>query len=218
MTKASRNLHPILWDPDVPVGINLEKLVRLKKAMDNLLGEIGPDREWEVDEFAVMSPTRSASDRLANRLVSHSGVEMFNSASDRVWTRPFMTEYDVEYSFLRTPNGFRLELMTIGSGFSPLHSAMTRSQRDMGSVVHASFRCSDWEDYSQALRSMESNAVHGQTCESKYGQFSYWLPFSADKLLFLKPRINLRDTTPKTAEEWDKVNKLERAQEEEELR
>lgn len=152
-------------------------------------------------------PNAGHASALTELLVREPGYEYFNSARGRVTTYPFYTKYAVRYHFVRTPRGYRLEIMhpsgERGAGFSPLHAAMWRpngypeNHVDPSSypVVHISYKVPNGDDNSY-LREKEwlgRVADMGQDCTSEYGQFSYWLPPCADYLVWLKPRVNLRD-------------------------
>lgn len=145
-----------------------------------------------IDELAVM--VRGKGKRAFYRSLMHSRcLDLVNSAVDEVETFPIESKYRVAYDFY--PDlGFRWEVMDIFSGVSPLHSTF-----HSGQIVHASFKCEDESDYSNALALL---SVYGwtmaQSCRSTYGAFSYWMPPVSDipypsNGVYLKPRVNLRD-------------------------
>jgi hypothetical protein len=70
------------------------------------------------------------------------------------------------------------------------------SDRDTdASVVHASFKVPDEDVYRLTLAHLQSQGwMCGPYCESSYGLFSYWRhPSDIESVLWLKPRVNLRD-------------------------
>jgi hypothetical protein len=167
------------------------------------LHELGWD-EYRIDEVAIMLPEAPKEkedwrNRMMDR-VGREGVTYFNRSRSTVIVNSLPSKYDVEYHFF-TSNvpGVRIELMDLGSGHSPLHALYNQGGdsprgRD-GCIVHASFKLSDEAVYRSALSSLAINGwVCGQDCSSDYGLFSYWRkPSDDESLLWLKPRVNLRD-------------------------
>jgi len=194
---------PLRWAlPDATLH-NLEALNELKMVYDRWLRLNGFEM-YRIDELAVMVRTPEEAMYIASKAVEVDGVELFNHANDTVYTEPFQTRYRVSYSFLRTSHGFRVELMNLNmsqgnnrafTGFSPLHEAMWDvGQKLSGApIVHASFKCNDPAEYDEVVSALSTMAQHAQTCTSRYGGFSYWLPYNMPHLVYLKPRVNMRD-------------------------
>lgn len=145
------------------------------------------DQEYEILESAVRN-----------------GFEVFNAADDHVNTRPLETQYDVHYTFLRSPTGFfRIELMRLTDGFSPLHSHLAQqASLDGGEPfeVHLSWKEETLDDMDASeFTLMQLGGTVQQECVSTYGQFSYWKledqqrQFEIPDHLFVKPRVNVRD-------------------------
>jgi hypothetical protein len=161
-----------------------------------------------LDEVAILVPNEGHAASLVQRLVSEPGYEYFNTTKGVVHTYPFHTTYQVQYHFVRTPRNYRLEIMHLRyeeagrAGFSPLHMAMWRPngvpEKQDGTnaypVVHVSYKLPNQEQYDAELEWLtRTGSVQGMSCRSEYGRFSYWLPHCAEMLLWLKPRVNLRD-------------------------
>lgn len=153
-------------------------------------------------------PNGGHASALIETLVRKPGFEYFNNADGHVYTHPFSTTYDVRYHFVTTPRGYRLEVMHLakqagGSGYSPLHAAMWRpdgappsgSEPNIYPIVHLSYKVSGAANYQDELDWLDGKqrASCGMRCRSEYGLFSYWLPWSATALVWLKPRANTRD-------------------------
>lgn len=158
-----------------------------------------------IDEVAFLLPPVNGNGagwltRMLAR-VGRAGFTYFNHvADDVVKCNPLPSQYEVSYDFFTTGvEGVRLELLTIGAGMSPLHSMFEMSDRDTdASVVHASFKVVDEDVYRMTTAHLQSEGwMCGQYCESSYGLFSYWRhPSDVESVLWLKPRVNLRDYTP----------------------
>lgn len=134
-------------------------------------------------------------------------VKLFNVADDNVRTRPIESGYDVRYWFLETNSPLRVEMMGLGDGFSPLHSALRANIRadDLYPlVVHYSFKCFTVDDYGAILGKLRAATYEDvMHCESNYGRFSYWQagPHTDKFPAYVKPRVNTRDIyVPKGAE------------------
>lgn len=127
--------------------------------------------------------------------VGKRGISYFNTAEDTVGCEPLPSTYRVRYDFFLTDLGPRLELLRILSGHSPLHHLYSVASGRDAAVVHASFKLPTQPDYDQVLMDLrEKGWVCGQSCVSAYGRFSYWRTVGSDgPLLWLKPRVNLRD-------------------------
>jgi hypothetical protein len=149
-----------------------------------------------IDEVALISGPNISGP--INMLVSEEGVEHFNFAQDTVSVEPFGTAYDVSYNFFRTPYPWRIELMQITGGVSPLHAGYEMYRHQAGSlpVVHFSFKCAiEWE-YEEACAALTQEGLSlAQECRSRYGRFSYWRDRELldNRMVYLKPRVNLRD-------------------------
>lgn len=160
-----------------------------------------------IDEVAFLLPPVNGNGatwlaRMMGR-VGRAGFTYFNHVEDAVKCNPLPSRYEVVYDFFTTGvEGVRLELLTIVAGLSPLHSMFEVSDRDTdASVVHASFKVPDEEVYRLTLDHLQREGwMCGQYCESSYGLFSYWRhPSDTESVLWLKPRVNLRDHTPTEA-------------------
>lgn len=158
---------------------------------EDLRGLLGP--EYAVDEMAIYCTRTSRLYSFLETAVQFEGYELFNAACDTVHTEPIPSAYHIGYWFLRTPHPYRIEMMKLQGGYSPLHSGWEVVD-DMDVVqVHASFKCSDETSYMIACGSLlRADYEMAQRCESSYGKFSYFI--NPDKSpWYLKPRINLRD-------------------------
>ena len=165
------------------------------KCNEKLRGMFGAD--CKIDEMAFLFPNERYLASWVKRFVAQPGYELFNVASDRVITSPIPSEYDVSYWFLRTPFDYRLELMSILDGYSPLHHGVNvrvdKVHDNQIVAVHASFKVRDEKAYASANATLIREGWEcAQKCDSTYGRLSYWNydPFEG---WFLKPRVNLRD-------------------------
>lgn len=155
--------------------------------------------EYQVDEIALWFKDMATLNMFASRLVRLEGFEIFGGDSDEVETRPIRSKYQVEYTFMRTPSEYRLELMTIPYGFSPLHSLMAQMVRTEPHssalyVVHASFKVRTEEEYANVVHTLKRTGYDmSMSCTSDYGQFSYFDNYELDGTPHLKPRLNTRD-------------------------
>lgn len=161
---------------------------------------------YKIDEVAIMLPedATQASDWLNCMMarVGTEGVTYFNRSVSKVQVHSLPSQYDVTYHFFTTAvKGVRLELMRLGNGHSPLHALYNLREGSRGRdacIVHASFKVGTEEEY----RTVLGHLVHegwscGQDCSSDYGLFSYWRqPGDKESMLWLKPRVNLRDEKP----------------------
>jgi len=160
---------------------------------------------YRIDEMAVMLGNHHDAMILITTLIELEGFELFNAAKDIVATTPIPSRYAVQYWFVRTPWDFRIEVMTLGEGFSPIHSALEqqlRMQNHGVGAVHASFKVPDEEQYAMAVHHLQKNGYAlQQHCKSDYGRFSYFGPVvdyeaEEDETInpwTIKPRMNLRD-------------------------
>lgn len=150
-----------------------------------------------IDEMALYPGDKTPD--LLRRIVMEDGYQIFNAASDRVTTFPIKSAYDVHYWFVSTPHPYRLEIMNLIDGFSPLHSLYDSLQAAAGREagifgVHASFKCLDEEIYAKANSTLQRNDWRlAMQCESTYGRFAYY-QHAEVRGWFLKPRLNLRDS------------------------
>lgn len=167
------------------------------------LNETINDREGlhdhaHVDEIAMMFSNEKDADEAALSFTMASTANVFNVATDHVHTGPHSTHYDVAYRFVQ--NGlydWRVEMMSLTSGFSPLHEAFMNKTAgfDEGEPVHLSWKCNSEEGYQDTIDYLHhsDDYVFAQSCRSEYGLFSYWRPMGTDLDVFLKPRVNTRD-------------------------
>lgn len=191
---------PLWWDLDLGTEANVSEMDRWIDYYDKF---IPPG--VEVDEVSLLTEDPTY---VAGKL-SETGWSCFNSASDVVFTNPFGTRYAVNYDFYRRPDvPWRLEVMQITGGFSPLHAALEwYTDPRLLAVPHLSFkpeRCAVasgsaeletlGRSYSRAVQHLKDNAaIPAQTCQSTYGVFGYYLGNDATRQVYLKPRINTRD-------------------------
>lgn len=173
----------------------LRALEQQVKVASELVGPLPP-----VDEVALLLPW-SDDYQAATRALVAAGFTLSAVATDAVDVAPFGSCYDVEYSFFQAPFGqWRIELMRITDGVSPLHAPYIhlglRGRREAGlslPVVHYSFKLPGEVEYSDAKGLLKDHATLAQECESGYGRFSYWADRRVLEMVYLKPRVNLRD-------------------------
>lgn len=155
-----------------------------------------------LDEMALIFPGDAELLQYLRYAVRVPGYELFNTAYDHVQVEPVRTSYDTNYWFMRAPAGYRLELMVMNGGYSPLHmlladQAVQREEPPYRATVHASFKCVDEEAYAIATHGLRDAGYESvQRCTSTYGRFSYWSRVDAGSVQpawLLKPRVNLRD-------------------------
>lgn len=165
-----------------------------------------------IDEVALIFDGEMRLSDFLKSAVQTEGVVLFNYAEDRVETYPIRSQYRVKYWFLTTPRGYRMELMTIepGRGHSPLHSAFMQQRSYDNLPVHFSFKCFDEGEYEKARKTIEANEwTLAQNNHSTYGSFAYYLTgettdYELEKQnikwsnSYIKPRVNTRDSYPKT--------------------
>lgn len=174
-------------------------LAACERAVENgntVLSAIGGD--YSIDEIALLVGDNSQLETLDHILSRDLGWEKFNTAHDSVKTEPIRSGYTVEYHFFRHPmHSWRLEVMRLSSGVSPLHAAIPLPlARQICEPVHASFKCPDEETYTVARFELSQGGFWmAQQCLSTYGRFSYYtrLGLPVDRVPYLKPRVNLRD-------------------------
>ena len=153
-----------------------------------------------IDEVALMVESAVQLRGLYEEL-ENLGWRNFNEARDIVRTNPIQSQYAVRYHFFGNPDvPWRLEVMQMEEGVSPLHSALApATDLEVCRLVHASFKVDSSASYG-IVRSLLSQSpdrlVECQRCESTYGRFSYWRPSERNDLFvsYLKPRVNLRDS------------------------
>lgn len=153
---------------------------------------------YRIDEIALMVDSTSQLGKLTDQLQRLHGWSRFNQARDAVVTGPIRSKYEVEYTFFKHPErNYRLEVMRLMRGVSPLHMAFDTVLDSAGCVlVHASFKCEDEETYAYSRQHMqEMGYLEAQRCESTYGRFGYWTTANPvpQAVPYLKPRVNLRD-------------------------
>jgi hypothetical protein len=203
-----------------------EKLSRGVQAANAALAQINLRAEdGLVDEVALMFSNEREAWKFIEQAVQIPGVKLFNVAQDNVKTYPIRRQYSVEYFFLETTWGYRVECMVLTGGVSPLHGGIKATywngvgqQLDSG-VVHYSFKCADPAEYEATIKAMESAEwTRAMTCHSTYGTFSYWMTDEeTDRRLivegvdwcmaeenkaleaYIKPRVNLRDSVSPAA-------------------
>lgn len=189
------------------IGKMLGGAGRAVKQYDEILDRLGLGN-FRIDEIAYMFPTVHHLDAFTKEAVREDGCILFNTADDHVHTEPLKTCYNVEYRFFTVPmrfldtmNEVRVEAMHVKNGYSPLHSAEWWNAPSAPALaVHASFKCKDEDEYGAVTHALRSALWEpAQKCDSTYGRFSYWTPgdredwFEDGAVMYLKPRVNLRD-------------------------
>jgi hypothetical protein len=167
----------------------------------------------QIDEVALLFPQAFSMRDFVFDAVMEDGVDLFNVAYDRVHTLPFETDYNVQYAFLSTTLGMRVECMALMNGFSPLHQAMFSCLRmEDGfnpAVVHMSFKCNDIDQYLGAVMALqEDDNKQVQICQSTYGVFSYFNSQGFPHGIYLKPRVNERDLRNPSLEKIKKAARI----------
>lgn len=189
------------YQPMIAVDKLLEQAATATHDLNTILLRLGFVER--VDEVAILCRNEQWLDRLVMEAVRHPAVTHFNGADDHVWTEPIKACYSTRYEFFDVVGAaYRLEVMALRHGFSPLHYAIaTDAGPDFTlGFIHASFKCQTEEEYGYAvLRLREAGWEDAQRCTSDYGTFSYWTPMDIEhwipkeRFVFLKPRVNLRD-------------------------
>lgn len=204
------------------------KLTRGVQAANSALMDIGLNLTGqEIDEVALLFGNEREAWKFINHAVQVPGVKLFNVASDTVQTYPIRSKYGVEYYFLETTWGYRVECMILAGGHSPLHGGVKQTYFDVvgnqldSGVVHYSWKCADEAEYEAACKAMDIAEWHrAMTCHSTYGTFSYWMTGEdtdgrlaangvdwclSDNPLeaYIKPRVNLRDSGKVSSEALD---------------
>lgn len=175
-------------------AVLLDNLVAEEARINALLRPGG----YTIDEFALLVHDNINQQLLDEHLCRDQNWERFNVATDNVHTGPIRSGYSVEYFFYRHPDhAYRLEIMRLTSGVSPLHAPIGRPSRGHVALpVHASFKVDSEEAYAYARSFLgeELRYTEAQRCDSTYGRFSYWTPGGLPELVpYVKPRVNLRD-------------------------
>lgn len=156
-----------------------------------------PTMHGFIDEIALLVESEPDLRTLA-RVLPGEGWEQFNEARDVVRTGPIASRYEVQYTFFRHPDKpWRLEVMKIVGGVSPLHEAIRPPLGgELCVPVHASFKTADEEQYAHAVGVLQEGGFElAQRCDSTYGRFSYWINVGrVNRVPYLKPRVNLRDS------------------------
>jgi len=198
---------PLSWDLHADHDRNMAAITRAMAAHADRLPQ-----GCSFDEASLL--TNEWSQEAAKVNLTTNGWEHFNEAVDVVYANPFGNRYVVEYAFYRhETTNWRMEVMRILEGFSPLHMSLQRllhSDHRLA-VPHLSFKPKrgyktdpelgqeydkqSWgQAYSSAVQHMKDQAyIHAQTCQSTYGMFSYWVHQDATQQFYVKPRVNLRD-------------------------
>lgn len=202
LTDASWNTNlRTLDEASVLADENVRSALGVKSGRQELRSGEEDDDEMFIDELAILVPSLEMAMALIGDAVGREWVYT-NHSKDDVRTEPLNTEYRVRYHFLTSPSRYyRLEIMHLSNGFSPLHHSMdymgsARYRSDAFPIVHASFKplASGEARYEDAQRKLaEARYVNAQECRSTYGRFSYWRRTDDERLLYLKPRVNLRD-------------------------
>lgn len=188
---------PLWWQIDLPVADNLARVGRAVS---------GQPHDVTVDEASILTPSNWWFTKAIERLTEQ-GWEHVNSAQDVVYTNPFGTRYTVEYAFLQDPTmprPFRIEVMQIVNGVSPLHDALLWARSANADITqyalpvpHLSYKPetgSTTREFAREVDALKADGyIHAQTCQSTYGVFGYYLHQDATKQVYLKPRVNLRD-------------------------
>lgn len=153
--------------------------------------------DYHVDEMALYARRPAVIMNFLREVMAIEGYDLFNRADDLVEVSPIPSSYLVEYWFVRTPYDFRLEIMSLIQGFSPLHEVYSRHEETDRCVanVHASFKVPSSEAYTEAQVALRQAGWEcAQRCESEYGKFSYFINDEVSTHWYLKPRVNLRDS------------------------
>lgn len=176
-----------------------EEMVRFNEIADTINDWLkGYDaEELTIDEVAIVMP-RSVSGlgSALITLVGQTNIEYFNNATDKVNANPFGCDYKAEYHFLRTGYPWRLEVMRVVHGCSPVHEPYDWFGGNKPALAHFSFKCSEGSRYDDVAEWMAEHtpAVPAQECLAGYGAYSYWrLPSLGNLMAYVKPRVNLRD-------------------------
>lgn len=191
-----------MWPQD-PVNKFAEEWLSTRDKYQGFMSEIGLKNP--IDEIALLFHSRASKAQFVVDAVKGDGVKLFNTADDHVNTKPFGTEYKVEYMFLEAESlkDMRVEAMSIYTGFSPLHHALLQNHPEIEEghpyPVHLSFKCINMDEYYDAVYALDEGGADGigtakcvQTCQSDYGVFSYYNVPSLGNI-YLKPRVNMRD-------------------------
>jgi hypothetical protein len=158
-----------------------------------------------IDEIAIMVTDEHQEYHLLEGAVRN-GWRVFNAAEDAVETYPIKSEYRVHYTFLDHPEtGYRLEIMRLLDGISPLHMALSSNaflaDHLTPVMVHASFKVKDLTQLGEIESRLTDSGsfMLAQGCRSTYGAFAYYARTESNDLgsddltVYLKPRVNLRD-------------------------
>lgn len=182
---------------------NLKDIDNSREIMNIEASLMGKSLDVAIDEVALLTMDHQHWTRCTQWLFE-GGWDHFNTASDIVHTEPFGVDYEVEYAFFRRADTrWRVELMHTPydgvNGYSPLHMAL-RAQHFLSPeagyfqlpVVHLSYKVLTEGDLeSEEERLQKHGYLHGQSCRSTYGWFSYWRKGIVDP--YVKPRVNTRD-------------------------
>src|ERR1044072_313114 len=100
----------------------VDSVLEARDIYDKILGGLGFIEV--IDEIAFLTPSIEENAAFIRGAVQNPHIVHFNAASDVVHSEPFNTNYSVAYDFLRVDNApveFRLEVMLLTIGHSPLH-------------------------------------------------------------------------------------------------
>lgn len=183
-------------EPHVVHSMVLDYATKAGEVVKELLPYDRNDESRVIDEMAVLF--KDVSDcYFYEEYLLELGWELVGNNDDDVTTAPIASSYRVGYLWYKHANAtWRYELMVLGHGFSPLHgSALAHAVGDDGIIVHASFKCADLSDYEMMMQYMLATDMRlAQECESGYGRFCYFTDDPDTLPVYLKPRVNLRDT------------------------
>lgn len=198
MTDKHTPARPFVWNVEQDWRTNLEQIETINDSLNEHLLRVLAIKEERaiVDEYALLLPGRDMVGEFIDDAVGN-GWTYFNRASDIVRAEPFGTVYPVTYHFLSHPSyPWRFEVMVKGKGISPVHDALREALNGFP-LVHASFKALTVFNYEVCREALAgAGYVRAQECASTYGAFGYWRRPADDRVLYVKPRVNLRDSNP----------------------
>lgn len=149
---------------------------------------------YQVDEIAILFRFESELEGFL-REAKGMGIEHFNSVPhDDMVSKDGTHEFGVRFEFLRVVGAtWRIEATCVLHGEAPIHQRHL-DEYGAGACIHASFKCQDSDDYNRLMDSPDWGGSYPFVGEysNDYGVFSYWS--QAESGLYLKPRVNLRDS------------------------
>lgn len=199
MTDKHESVRPHMWSPDLKWEDNFPQLEAL---WDEANGAVCALHSMAftpiVDELAILMPGRDVLMAFVEEAVQHGWAYTRNSI-DTVRAEPMGTVYGVQYHFLsHHDKPWRLEVMLKTHGVSPVHDVLWENATGFP-VVHASYKPMFGGSLGHYLREQkileEDEYMNAQECRSTYGDFSYWRKPGTPHAFYLKPRVNLRDST-----------------------